>query len=299
MIAAIQDEPARARRRGPEKGRLVRAVLRAPGAGQAGAGARRSLAVALLGFFVVTLDALVVNVALPAIGGELGGGITGLQWVIDGYTLIFAALLLSAGALSDRFGARTAFGIGLATFTAASVGCGVAPEFGVLIAARMAQGAGAAIMLPASLALIREAYSNGRERARAIALWSFGAAVASSAGPALGGLLTLLSWRMIFFINLPVGLFALWLLVRVSRSPRRTARFDWVGQVTAIVGMGDLTYGLIEGGATGFTASQVLGALALFGFVLLCRFRRLAQATLLLLGASRANRLPTPHDSRQ
>ncbi len=224
---------------------------------------RTALVVAVLGFFVVTLDAFVANVALPSIGSDLGGGITGLQWVIDGYTLIFAALLLSAGALSDRFGAGTAFGIGLATFTAASVACGVAPEFGVLIAARMAQGAGAAIMLPASLALIREAYSNGRERARAIALWSFGAAVASSAGPALGGLLTLLSWRMIFFINLPVGLFALWLLVRVSRSPRRTARFDWVGQVTAIVGMGALTYGLIEGGATGFTAPQVLGALAL------------------------------------
>jgi len=117
-------------------------------------------------------------------------------------------------------------------------------------------------MLPASLALIREAYSNGRDRARAIALWSFGAAVASSAGPAVGGLLTLVSWRMIFFINLPVGLFALCLLLWVSRSPRRSALFDWVGQVTAIVGMGALIYGLIEGGAAGFAAPHVVGALA-------------------------------------
>ena len=224
-------------------------------------GPQPALVVAVLGFFVVTLDALVVNVALPAIGSDLGGGITGLQWVVDGYTLMFAALLLSAGALSDRIGARQAFGIGLATFVAASAACGLAPQLGVLIAARLAQGAGAAVLLPASLALIREAYSNARQRARAIAIWSLGAAVASSAGPVVGGFLTLLSWRMIFFINLPVGLVALYLLLRVARSLRRPAPFDWVGQVTAIVGMGALTYGLIEGGAQGFAAPEVLGSL--------------------------------------
>lgn len=202
---------------------------------------RAALVVAVLGFFIITLDAFVASVALPSIGSDLGGGITGLQWVIDGYTLMFAAFLLSAGAASDRIGARSAFGIGLVVFTAASVACGLAPQFGVLIVARMAQGAGAAVMLPASLALIREAYSSGRERARAIALWSFGAAVASSAGPAVGGLLTLVSWRMIFFINLPVGLFALWLLVGVARSPRRPAVFDWIGQLSAVTGMGTLT----------------------------------------------------------
>jgi DHA2 family methylenomycin A resistance protein-like MFS transporter len=175
---------------------------------------------------------------------------------------MFAALLLSAGALSDRIGARQAFGIGLTTFVAASAACGLSPQMGVLVAARLAQGAGAAVMLPASLALIREAYSNGRQRARAIAIWSLGAAVASSAGPVVGGFLTLLSWRMIFFINLPVGLVALYLLTRVRRSPRRPAPFDWVGQTTAILGMGALTYGLIEGGAEGFGAPPVLAALA-------------------------------------
>src|SRR5712692_3975269 len=119
---------------------------------------RAALVVAVLGFFVVTLDALVVNVALPAIRSDLGGGITGLQWVMDGYTLMFAALLLSAGALSDRIGARQAYGAGMALFVAASVACGLAPTLGVLVAARLAQGAGAAVMMPASLALIREGY---------------------------------------------------------------------------------------------------------------------------------------------
>ena len=224
-------------------------------------GPRAALVVAFLGFFVVTLDALVVNVALPAIGSELGGGITGLQWVVDGYTLMFAALLLSAGALSDRIGARKAFGAGLAMFAVASAACGLAPTMGVLVAARLAQGAGAALIMPTSLALIREAYAHAAQRARAIAIWSLGGAVASAAGPMVGGFLTLLSWRAIFFINLPVCLVALYLLGRVARSPRRAAPFDWVGQVTAILGMGGLTYALIEGAADGFAAPRVIAAL--------------------------------------
>jgi DHA2 family methylenomycin A resistance protein-like MFS transporter len=230
-------------------------------AGQRARSANLSLAVALLGFFVVTLDALVVNVALPAIGRDLGGGITGLQWVVDGYTLMFAALLLSAGALADRIGARQAFGAGMALFVAASAACGLAPSLGVLVAARLAQGAGAAVLMPSSLALIREAYHDASERARAIAIWSLGGAVASSGGPVVGGFLTLLSWRAIFFINLPIGAVALFLLARVARSPRRPAPFDWIGQVAAILGMGGLTYGLIEGGANGFASPNVVAAL--------------------------------------
>jgi DHA2 family methylenomycin A resistance protein-like MFS transporter len=190
------------------------------------------------------------------------GGITGLQWVIDGYTLAFAALLLSAGALADRFGARQAFGAGLALFVAAAVACGLAPDLGVLVAARFAQGAGAAMLMPSSLALIREAYHDPAERARAIAIWSLGAAVASGAGPVVGGFLTLVSWRTIFLVNLPVGAVALYILLRVARSPRRPAPFDWVGQAAAVVGMGGLVYGLIEGGAHGFAAPNVVAALA-------------------------------------
>lgn len=222
-----------------------------------------SLAVALLGFFVITLDALVVNVALPAIGADLGGGMTGLLWVVDGYTLMFAALLLFAGTLADRIGASWAYGAGLLLFVLASAACALAPTLGALVAARLAQGIGAAVMLPASLSLIREAYVDAARRARAIAVWAIGGAVASAVGPLVGGIVSLVSWRMIFFINLPVGAVALALLLRIPRSPRQQVPFDWVGQATAVASMGALTYGLIEGGAAGFGAPHVLGALAL------------------------------------
>jgi MFS family permease len=188
-----------------------------------------ALAAALLGFFMITLDAVVVNVALPSIRRDLGGGITGLQWVVDGYTLMFAALL-SAGSLSDRAGARRAFAAGLCVFATASAACGLAPGLGALVAARFVQGAAAAVMMPASMALIRQAYADPATRARAVAVWAMGGAVASSSGPVLGGLLTLVSWRLIFFINVPAGALALALLARTERSPHRTAPFDWAGR---------------------------------------------------------------------
>ncbi|WP_239452022.1 MFS transporter [Frondihabitans sp. PAMC 28766] len=122
--------------------------------------AGRTLALASLGFFLITLDILIVNVALTRIGREFGGSTSGLQWVIDGYTLMFASLLLFAGNLSDRIGAKKAFGWGIAGFLVASIACAVAPSLGVLIAARVVQGSAAAIMLPASMALIREAFPN-------------------------------------------------------------------------------------------------------------------------------------------
>jgi MFS transporter, DHA2 family, methylenomycin A resistance protein len=228
-----------------------------------GAGTAAALGAAVLGFFVVTLDAVVVNVALPSIRGELGGGITGLQWVVDGYTLMFAALLLSAGSLSDRFGARRAFGFGVAVFVLTSLACGLAPGIGALVAARFVQGAGAAVMMPSSMALIGQAYPDPVKRARAVAMWALGGSVASSAGPVLGGVLTLVSWRLIFFLNLPAGVVALVLLARTARSPHRPAApFDRAGQVTAVVAMGGLTYGAIEAGAAGFGALRVQAAFA-------------------------------------
>jgi MFS transporter, DHA2 family, methylenomycin A resistance protein len=234
-----------------------------PGGRSAPAGAPgTALATAVLGFFVVTLDAVVVNVALPAIRDDLGGGIAGLQWVVDGYTLMFAALLLSAGSLTDRFGARRVFGAGVVGFVLASVACGLAPGMGALVAARLVQGAAAAVMMPSSMALIGQAYPDPGKRARAVAVWALGGSVASSAGPVLGGLLTLASWRLIFFVNVPVGAVALLLLARTARSPHRPAPFDWAGQVTAVVAMGGLTYGAIEAGAAGFGAPRVLTAFA-------------------------------------
>ncbi|MFE6822257.1 MFS transporter [Streptomyces sp. NPDC057690] len=229
-----------------------------------GASARWALAAALLGFFVMTLDALIVNVALPEIGRGFHAGITGLQWVVDGYTLMFAALLLSAGAIADRVGAREAFGGGLALFTVASALCGFAPNLGVLIGARLVQGAGAAVIVPASLALLREAYPDSAQRARAISFWAMGGTAGGAAGPVLGGLLSAVNWRMIFFVNLPVGLLALFLLSRTHRSPRRAdAPFDWTGQVAAVVAMGALTFAAIETGSAGLTAPRVLVALAI------------------------------------
>ncbi len=227
-------------------------------AGQRSPGTSPTLVTALLGFFVITLDAVIVNVALPAIGRELGGGMAGLQWVVDGYTLMFAALLLSAGTLSDRLGARRAFGTGLAVFVAASIACGLAPNLGALVVARFAQGAAAAVMMPSSMALIGQAYPDPIKRGRAVAVWAMGGAVAASSGPVLGGLLTLVSWRWIFFINVPVGAVALLLLARTTPSPQRKAPFDWFGQVTAVLAIGALTYGAIEAGGAGFVAPRVV-----------------------------------------
>jgi MFS transporter, DHA2 family, methylenomycin A resistance protein len=222
-----------------------------------------TLAATVLGFFVVTLDAVVVNVALPSIRRDLGGGITGLQWVVDGYTLMFAALLLTAGALSDRIGARRAFAAGLSLFVAASAACGLAPTLGALVAARFVQGAAAAVLMPASMALIRQAYADPTRRARAVAVWAMGASVAACSGPVLGGLLSLVSWRLIFAINLPVGAVTLGLLAWTQPSPQRTVPYDWAGQLTAVLAMGGLTYGAIEAGPAGLTAPQVLVAFAI------------------------------------
>jgi DHA2 family methylenomycin A resistance protein-like MFS transporter len=222
------------------------------------------LLAALLGFFMLSLDATAVNVALPGIGRTLSGTTAGLQWVVDAYTLMFAALLISAGALSDRFGARRLFGIGLAAFMIASAACGLAPALGLLIGARAVQGSAAAIMLPASLALVRQAFTDPVRRAKAIARWSVGGAVAIAAGPVAGGVLTsAVSWRAIFFINLLAGLVTLALLARAPRSPRRTLPLDPAGQVTAIAGLGALTFGVIEGGEIGFGRPLVLGCLLL------------------------------------
>jgi len=222
----------------------------------------RTLATSLLGFFMITLDALVVSVALPAIRDSLGGGIAGLQWVMDGYTLPFAAFLLFAGTFADRSGARRAFGLGLLVFVASSAARAFAPHVAGLVAARFAQGLGAALMTPASLSLIGEAYPNPVEKARAVGVWAVGGAVASAAGPLVGGLLTAISWKLIFFINLPVGALAFWLLRGVPRSPRREAPFDWTGQAAALVCLTALTYGLIEAGEVGLRHAAVLAAFA-------------------------------------
>ncbi|MFF4498946.1 MFS transporter [Streptomyces sp. NPDC001401] len=226
-----------------------------------------TLAAALLGFALICLDASVVNVALPAIGSSLGGGMSGLQWVVDAYTLPFAALMLSTGAFSDRAGASRAFALGTAVFTLASAACGLAPNLPALIGARVVQGMAAAVVLPASLALVRQAFTQPARRARAVATWAAGGSAAVALGPVAGGLLTTVwDWRGIFFVNLPVGAVILVLLVRAPRSERRPAPLDLPGQATAVVALTALTFAVIEGGVAGWVAVgvTVVAAVAFF-----------------------------------
>ncbi|NUR27989.1 MAG: DHA2 family efflux MFS transporter permease subunit [Catenulispora sp.] len=235
-------------------------------AGAAGstAGAKRVLAASVFGFFLVGLDAMVVNVALPAINRSLSGGLSGAQWVIDGYTLAFAALMLSAGALADRIGAKAAYGLGLIGFTLSSAACGLAPSLALLIAARLVQGAAASVMLPASLALVRQAFPDPVARNKAIAIWTAAGSAAAAAGPVAGGLITAaVDWRWIFFLNLPAGALALTLLAGTPRGERgagAASHFDVAGLVSSVVALAGVTYGFIEGGSKGFGTAPVLGA---------------------------------------
>ena len=217
-----------------------------------------ALFAAIIGFFVVTLDSVVVNVALNEIRIDLDASMSTLQWIVEGYMLFFAALLLSAGAISDRIGARRAYFWGMAGFVVASVACGFAPTAEVLIGARVLQGATAALMLPASMALLGEAFSDHSARARAVAMWSMGGAFASISGPVLGGVLSLVSWRMIFLINLPVGIIALVLVLKARRSDTREVPLDLVGQVAAILAVGGLVFATIEVGSAGFFATSTI-----------------------------------------
>jgi len=212
-----------------------------------------------LGFFLINLDATIVNVALPAIGLRLHASLSDLQWVVAGYTLAFAGLLLSAGTISDRIGATRLFGYGLLGFSTASAACGFAPDVAFLIVARVLQGAAAAAVLPSSLALLRQLLPDPAARTRAIALWAAGGGAALCAGPIAGGFLTsLLGWKAIFFVNVPFGLLTVAGLSRATRSvPQRTS-FDLAGQVSAIVALTGFTFAVIEIAPRGVRSPMVL-----------------------------------------
>ncbi|HEX6497414.1 MAG TPA: MFS transporter [Micromonosporaceae bacterium] len=213
-----------------------------------------------VGYFMVILDATAVNVALPSLGRDLGTGITGLQWVVDGYTLVFAGLLLSTGAIGDRRGPNRVYQAGLLVFTAASVGCGLAPGTGWLVAARLAQGLGAALLVPASLALLQVAYSEPTVRARAFGIWGGVGGVGAAAGPLIGGaLIGAFGWRSVFFVNLPVGLAGVALAARHVPAPAgRPRRLDPAAQALGILALAALTGALIEAGSVGWSAPLVL-----------------------------------------
>jgi DHA2 family methylenomycin A resistance protein-like MFS transporter len=224
-----------------------------------------ALVVICVGYFLVILDAMVVNVALPAIGHELHGGVAGLQWVVDAYTLSFAGLLLAGGALAERLGGRLVFLAGLVTFALASAACGLAPSLPVLIGARLVQGAGAALLVPSSLVLLQAAYPTRAGRSRAFGTWGAIAGIGAASGPIVGGLLvTAWSWRGVFFINLPFAVAALVLARRaVPVTARRARALDLPGQLLSVAGLALLTAALVEAGRLGWGASDVLAGFAL------------------------------------
>jgi DHA2 family methylenomycin A resistance protein-like MFS transporter len=248
--------------------------------------ARGTLVATSFGLGMALLDVTAGNVAVPSIQKDLGTGMAGLSWVIDGYTLTFASALLLAGGLGDRLGARRVFASGLVLFTVASLLCGVAPTIGLLIAARMLQGLGAALFMPSSLALLARAYPDPRERARAIGFWSALTAIAGGSGPLVGGVLTSsLGWRSIFLVNLPLGIAGLLLTARfVQPTPARGARtLDLPAQGVAALSLGAVTWALVERGELGWGAPAVLWPLlaGIAGLVLFIRMESTAIAPML------------------
>ena len=219
---------------------------------------------ACLGFLVVQLDVSVVNVALGALKEGFGTNLTGLQWIINSYALVFSALLILGGALGDKFGARTVFVAGFAIFTLASVGCGMAASMPVLIAMRCLQGVGAALLLPTSLTVIRIAFEDPVRRASAVATWGACGGLALAAGPVLGGLMIQhLGWRSVFFLNIPIGIAAVVLILRhAPPSPRVDRQLDVPGQISATVCLAALTYALTESSNHGWTAAPLAALLA-------------------------------------
>jgi DHA2 family methylenomycin A resistance protein-like MFS transporter len=208
---------------------------------------------------------MVVNVALPSIGRDLHASVSDLQWVVDAYTLSFAGLLLTAGALAERVGGRRVFRAGLVLFALASAACGVAPSFGVLVTARLVQGVGAALLVPSSLVLLQAAYQSRQERSKAFGIWGSIAGIGAATGPIIGGLLvTSWSWRGVFFINLPFAVVALVLAGgHVDETLLRHRGVDASGQTAAVVGLGLLTAALVEAGRLGWASPAVLIGFAL------------------------------------
>ncbi|HEY4779746.1 MAG TPA: MFS transporter [Solirubrobacterales bacterium] len=237
------------------------------------AAGRWLLATAVAGSGMAFLDSTVVNVALPDIGRDLGASTSALQWILNGYLLTLASLILLGGSLGDRYGRRRIFVLGVGLFTAASLLCAVAPTTELLIFARLVQGVGGALLTPGSLAII-EASFRPPDRARAIGAWSGLGGVAGALGPLVGGyLIGAISWRAIFVINLPIGIFVAWAATRhvpESSDPMATGRIDLRGAALAALGLAGTTYALIEAPGRGASAAVLIsgigGVLALVAF---------------------------------
>src|SRR6266480_3997435 len=232
------------------------------------------LAATILGSSMAFIDGTVVNVALPALQRSLHASVVDLQWVVEAYALLLASFLLVGGSLGDHYGRRRIFTIGVVLFSAASLWCGFATSIGQLILARAVQGAGGALLVPGSLAIISASFTD-QDRGHAIGVWSGFTAITAAIGPVLGGwLIERISWRAVFFINLPLGLIVL--LISFSRVPEsrdeNDERLDWLGAALATIGLTLLVYGLIESSRLGFGHPAVLTALITGSFTLVLFF---------------------------
>ncbi|MGH3166474.1 MAG: MFS transporter, partial [Trebonia sp.] len=222
--------------------------------------------VAAAGLFLAVVSTTVVSVALPTITRDLHASATDLQWVVDAYVLVYASLLVTGGVIGDRFGRKGVFMLGVAIFGIGALLTGVAPSTGVLLAGRVIQGIGPALLVPGSLTIIRAAFEDDKRRAVAIGVWSMSAGVALAAGPVLGGVIVdNLGWRWVFLFNVPIA--AVLILVAammISRLPRVTtrSRFDWPGAILSTAGLAMLVYATIEGQARGWTYSPILAGFA-------------------------------------
>jgi EmrB/QacA subfamily drug resistance transporter len=235
------------------------------------------LVATILGSAMAFVDDSVVNVALPAIESDLKASVTVVQWLVNAYTLCVASLMLIGGAAGDRFGRRRIFVIGTVLFALGSVWCGFSPTVGQLIAARAAQGIGAALLIPSSLAIIGASFDE-TERGRAIGTWAGFSAIAAAVGPLLGGwIVDHVTWRWIFLINPVLALATIWVALRhvpESRDAKADAELDWPGALTAIAGIGSLVFGLIASSDWGWRDARVIASIA-GGALLLVVFARI------------------------
>ncbi|BAZ50011.1 hypothetical protein NIES4103_26250 [Nostoc sp. NIES-4103] len=227
--------------------------------------------------FMAYLDDTVVNIALPKIQISLDAGVSGLQWVLNAYTLAAASLVLTSGTLGDIYGRRRVFLTGLVIFTIASVVCGFAPNLSILIAGRTLQGIGAAALIPGSLSILTDTYSEPKQKAQAIGIWSGVSGIALVAGPVLGGVLVdTLGWQSVFFLNVPFGAIAFWVtsrFVKDSKNPKNQ-RLDLPGLLLSIMLLAALTYGLTQGNAGAWRSPLIVcllavAALSFVGFLLI------------------------------
>lgn len=235
------------------------------GVGPARAHPNLILGICCLSLLMVAMDITIVNVALPSIRHDLGASITGLQWVIDAYTMVVASLLMLAGSMADRFGRRRVFQTGMALFMLGSFLCSVAPNIQGLVAFRVLQALGATMLNPVAMSIIANTFNEPKARARAIGVWGAVAGVSMALGPVIGGALTeSVGWRSIFWVNLPVGAAAMVLAARYipeSRAPR-PRRVDPIGQLLVFLVLATVTYAVIEGPHLGWGSSTIVGLFA-------------------------------------